>query len=296
MDLEIVRRIAGPVVGAVIGYFTNYIAVKMLFFPRKPVFLFGHQLPLTPGAIPKGKERLAKAAGNVVAGSLLTREDLEGFLLSEETEEQIITAVLRQSAEKIHDLIVKAADISEETYQEKRARLCDAVSFEVVQSIDAHALVQEHGGELLKEKTEQSTMLRLVLTEKKQQEIVDYIGEKLQAMLDEKGQDYVRGVLSGKLETMEEQTAREFLEQMGIDETQLRRAVRDTYRRLVNENLEKLLAHINIAGIVTDKINAMSVEELEKLVLAMMKKELNLIVSLGALIGFVLGLINLFLA
>ena len=296
MDLEIVRRIAGPVVGAVIGYFTNYIAVKMLFFPRKPVFLFGHQLPLTPGAIPKGKERLAKAAGNVVAGFLLTREDLEGFLLSEETEEQIITAVLRQSAEKIHDLIVKAADISEETYQEKRARLCDAVSFEVVQSIDAHALVQEHGGELLKEKTEQSTMLRLVLTEKKQQEIVDYIGEKLQAMLDEKGQDYVRGVLSGKLETMEEQTAREFLEQMGIDETQLRRAVRDTYRRLVNENLEKLLAHINIAGIVTDKINAMSVEELEKLVLAMMKKELNLIVSLGALIGFVLGLINLFLA
>ena len=81
MDLEIVRRIAGPVVGAVIGYFTNYIAVKMLFFPRKPVYLFGHQLPLTPGAIPKGKERLAKAAGDVVAGALLTREDLEDFLL-----------------------------------------------------------------------------------------------------------------------------------------------------------------------------------------------------------------------
>ena len=39
-----------PVIGAVIGYFTNLIAVKMLFYPRKPVYIFGHQLPLTPGA------------------------------------------------------------------------------------------------------------------------------------------------------------------------------------------------------------------------------------------------------
>lgn len=295
MDLEIVRRCAGPVVGAVIGYFTNYIAVKMLFFPRKPIFLFGHQLPLTPGAIPKGKERLARAAGNVVAGSLLTREDLEGFLLSEETEDQIVAAVLRQSGERIHDLICKAADLSEDAYQEKRSQLCDAVSLEVVQSIDARGLVLEHGGELLREKAEQSTMLRLVLTERKQQEIAEFAADKLQELLDEKGQGYVREVLSDKLAGIEEQTALEFLSDTGVDEIHLRQAVLDTYHRLVNDNLEKLLTRINIAGIVTDKINAMSVEELEKLVLAMMKKELNLIVSLGALIGFVLGLVNLLL-
>ena len=295
MDLEIVRRCAGPVVGAVIGYFTNYIAVKMLFFPRKPVYLFGHQLPLTPGAIPKGKERLARAAGNVIAGSLLTREDLEGFLLAPETEEQIVAAVMRQSGEKIHDLIRKAADISEETYQDKRSQLCDAVSLEVVQSIDARGLVLERGGELLREKADQSTVLRLVLTERKQQEIAEFAADKLQQLLDEKGQDYVREVLSGKLAGIEEQTALEFLADTGVDEVHLRAAISDTYHRLVNDNLEKLLARINIAGIVTDKINAMSVEELEKLALTMMKKELNLIVSLGALIGFVLGLANLLL-
>ncbi len=30
---EIVRMLSGPLVGAVIGYFTNMIAVKMLFYP-----------------------------------------------------------------------------------------------------------------------------------------------------------------------------------------------------------------------------------------------------------------------
>ena len=31
----ILNYIAGPLIGAAIGYCTNYIAVKMLFYPRK---------------------------------------------------------------------------------------------------------------------------------------------------------------------------------------------------------------------------------------------------------------------
>ena len=37
----------------------------------------------------------------------------------------------------------------------------------------------------------------------------------------------------------------------------------------------------------------MDVREFEKLVLSVMKKELQAVVNLGALIGFVIGLINL---
>ena len=33
--MELLRIIAGPVIGALIGYLTNFIAVKMLFYPRK---------------------------------------------------------------------------------------------------------------------------------------------------------------------------------------------------------------------------------------------------------------------
>jgi len=44
---------------------------------------------------------------------------------------------------------------------------------------------------------------------------------------------------------------------------------------------------------VEEKIASMSNEELEKLVLTAMKKELSLIVNLGAVIGFVLGCVQL---
>lgn len=41
--MEVLHYIAGPLLGAVIGYCTNWIAVKMLFKPLEPIkVLAGH--------------------------------------------------------------------------------------------------------------------------------------------------------------------------------------------------------------------------------------------------------------
>lgn len=40
-------------------------------------------LPFTPGVIPRGKARLARALGSAVGESLLTKKDLEQMLLSD---------------------------------------------------------------------------------------------------------------------------------------------------------------------------------------------------------------------
>ena len=86
----ILKTLSGPIIGAVIGYCTNYIAVKMLFYPRKEIRIWGHRLPFTPGAIPKGKPRLAKAIGNIVANTLLTEEDIKEKILSPEIENAVV--------------------------------------------------------------------------------------------------------------------------------------------------------------------------------------------------------------
>ena len=78
-----------PIVGAVIGYATNWIAVKMLFYPHHEKRLFGRKLPFTPGVIPKGKERLARAAGQVIEKHLLNEEILRPVLLSDPMREKI---------------------------------------------------------------------------------------------------------------------------------------------------------------------------------------------------------------
>ena len=85
--------LAGPVIGAIIGYCTNYIAVKMLFKPLKPVKIGNWTLPFTPGIIPKGKARMAKAMGEAVGDHLLTKQDLEQILLSDEVKKTVVQAV-----------------------------------------------------------------------------------------------------------------------------------------------------------------------------------------------------------
>lgn len=68
-----------PLVGAVIGYFTNDIAIKMLFRPYRAIYFAGRQLPFTPGVIPRNQERLAKRVSDTIMGSLLTPGELQNL-------------------------------------------------------------------------------------------------------------------------------------------------------------------------------------------------------------------------
>ncbi|MBN2535559.1 MAG: DUF445 family protein [Spirochaetales bacterium] len=61
-----------PVLGAIIGYVTNYLAIKMLFRPLTEKRIFNIRIPLTPGIIPKQRHVLAESIGNMVSKQLLT--------------------------------------------------------------------------------------------------------------------------------------------------------------------------------------------------------------------------------
>ena len=80
----ILQYISGPALGAVIGYITNDIAIRMLFRPRKAKYICGVHVPFTPGIIPKEKNRIASAIGNAISEHLMNREVLEHTLLSDE--------------------------------------------------------------------------------------------------------------------------------------------------------------------------------------------------------------------
>ncbi len=68
---------APPVVGGIIGYFTNDIAIRMLFRPYTAKYFLGRKIPFTPGLIPRNQERLAKRISDTIMGSLLTPDELQ---------------------------------------------------------------------------------------------------------------------------------------------------------------------------------------------------------------------------
>lgn len=89
----IVQMIFMIVIGAFIGGLTNFIAIKMLFRPLRPLYIGKWQLPFSPGVIPKRRGEIAAQLGNLVVNYLFTAEMLkqrwEEFGFSKEIEKAL---------------------------------------------------------------------------------------------------------------------------------------------------------------------------------------------------------------
>jgi len=84
----LIRMLFLAFVGAAIGWLTNFVAVKMLFKPLKPVKIFGITLQ---GLIPKRKYEIAKSIGEIVERELLSFNDLWDRLLTEENRKFLLS-------------------------------------------------------------------------------------------------------------------------------------------------------------------------------------------------------------
>lgn len=78
-----------PVAMGLVGYGTNWLAIKMLFRPHKASALsFGWQ-----GVIPKNRGKLAREVGQLVGDKLLRREDIKNAFLNGAVQERMEKAV-----------------------------------------------------------------------------------------------------------------------------------------------------------------------------------------------------------
>lgn len=79
-----------PLIAALTGYITNYIAIKMLFHPREKVKILFLEVQ---GIFPKRQKTLAEKLGKIVAEELFSVEDVKASLQKPGNAEEV-TAVL----------------------------------------------------------------------------------------------------------------------------------------------------------------------------------------------------------
>ena len=87
----IITIVTIPVISALIGWITNYIAVKMIFRPYIPVKIFGFKIQ---GLIPMRRAELATKIGQTVEKELITHADIHGAVNTPEFREEILTTLL----------------------------------------------------------------------------------------------------------------------------------------------------------------------------------------------------------
>lgn len=324
MNIE-ASYIIAPLLGGVIGYITNDIAIRMLFRPHKAKYIMGVHIPFTPGIIPKEKGRIADAIGGVISENLMNKDVLERYLLSDDMVGKVRSAVeefietQKHNTENVKEFLghylsddeiaTISQNVNESITKQTYTKLSDTSVGENV----AHIAI-DHVAEKLSIDGAQELLAGIggamrglggmaaglfggnivarflgMLREPAEH----FLANNINTMLKNNGEEIVSNMVGGEVEGFLNKSVCQMLK--GHDD-QLKQAVNTVesiYRTVINEHLPKILESIDICKIVRERINEMDVNETEKLIFQVMDKELKAIVWLGALLGLVMGSINI---
>ncbi len=288
-----------PVIGACIGYITNLIAVKMMFRPVKEHKIGKIRIPFTPGIIPRNKDRIAEAIGQVISENLLDEVTLKNKLLSEDVKfrirESIVDSLNNMSSNTdiIEESIIKY--VEKEKYDTTVDRFIDKISesiHETVKEADIGNIIQEKINEETGEKFKGSIMGLLggkAISDTISREVRD----KINIYIDENGKEIIRGMVQKEVEKYTKSCIGDVTTKVGLSDFDLVSFLMKVYEDIIIGKIHNVLVAIDISSVVKERIDEMDIVELEDLILKIMKRELNALVDLGAIIGFILGLVNL---
>ena len=326
MNIEATYIIA-PLLGGVIGYITNDIAIRMLFRPHKAKYIMGVHIPFTPGIIPKEKGRIADAIGGVISENLMNKDVLERYLLSDDMVSKVRLSVeefietQKHNPETVKEFLghylsddeiaTISQNVNESITKQTYTKLSDASVGEKV----AHIAI-DHVAEKLSIDGAQELLAGLggamrgiggmaaglfggnivarflgMLREPAEH----FLANNINTMLKNNGEDIVSNMVGGEVEGFLNKPVCKLLEGHDDQLMQAVNTVESIYRTIINDHLPKILESIDISKIVRERINEMDVNETEKLIFQVMDKELKAIVWLGALLGLVMGSVNLIL-
>lgn len=293
----------GPVTGAIIGYFTNWLAIKMMFRPHQPKFLFGVKLPFTPGLIPKERGRIAEAVGSSISENLMNKEVLEKNLLSEDmlakigdeydtfiSRQKVNGETLRDFLEyyiSSKDLTKIQSDASIDLATQIHSRLADSNLGNMLAHAAVEHAIKKMENSLLGFAFNAEQFLILL-----QEPAEHLLSKHINQIISNNSNDIVYGLIGQESDKLLDTRVCDLLKDHDEQLIQLRHILLDGYRQVISVHLPKILSTIDISRIIRERINEMDMDESERLILSVMNKELRAIVWLGALLGGIIGMVN----
>lgn len=292
-----------PLVGALIGLITNGIAIRMLFRPFHAVKIGNFTLPFTPGLIPKEKPRIAHSVGVVVANQLVNADVLERGLINADIDAKITDAV-SSFAERYKDDARTLREVLSAQFGSENTKYYTVLTEnKIVEFLYVRATRSDIGAMVLEAvRREQARGEKFSETGSSfsfKPMIMEMIGPKLAETVNDLVREQGFGVINHFVETYGDKLLDMPLSKLYAAGApylpQAEEKLLAFYHHTVKTYLPGVLAQIDIAKLVEERINAFSLEELEKLLLDLMRKELAAIVYLGGLLGAIMGLVMNFI-
>jgi len=171
MNIAVLASSVG--IGAVIGYVTNYVAIKLLFRPYRPL-KFGSLTVFPQGVIPREKKSLAKKVGEVVRDYILSEEEIKKIISQKEVKEEIVNFIdlkiesifekkVTEFADK-EEIIEKISSFIEKFVSEKFPMFASFVSPNMIKSVLENVNFDVKINELIKTEKSKGIIKKEILT------------------------------------------------------------------------------------------------------------------------------------
>lgn len=315
--MDIIHYLITPLVGGVIGYVTNDIAIRMLFRPHNAKYIWGVKIPFTPGIIPKEKNRIAKSIAGAISENLMSSEVLEKNLLSEEMLRKIEKSLndfvdsLKSNSGTIKEFLLDY--LTEDELQDIKNSAERELSNQISLSLDktnigetVSDIVVTHVASKLRLEgldLDIPAVLKSIVGDTIWSEIATlvenpakrFLAKNINQMLADNGPDIINNTIHNEIDMLLSIPIKDILSGKDEQVEQGIHFVISVYKTVISGHLPKILETIDIPSIIESKVNEMDMRETEELIFRVMDKELKAIVWLGALLGLLMGCFNLFL-
>ena len=281
--------------GALIGYGTNALAVEMLFRPYAPKYIGKWKLPFTPGLIPKEQGRIADSLGELIEKELFAPEVVSKALDTPEAKASIgawldqLFATAAASEKTPRELLVEV--FGEEEYIQKREDLSSLLCTYLVKKATQAKLGESFARQLSHRTDEKLPFLRSgSLEDVYVNTLGKLIDRELEKSLPEIVQQYVYREAGTFLGTPLSVTVKKYEGEL----PRLKDGLMGLIHAAIIGALPQLLSSGNIKNLVVSRIDSLAPRELNTMLKGLMKKELAAIEWLGALLGGILGAVTYF--
>jgi uncharacterized membrane protein YheB (UPF0754 family) len=254
--------IVPPFVGAVIGFLTNALAIKMLFRPLRAYHVGPFPLPFTPGILPRERTALAKSIGAMVARELLTPE-----IVRERLEREDVKQFLKEGAAKLTEKI-----------DDHYPKLC--VSFiEFLKKPDMRRELEGFGQKFLA-----GVLRKLNPIQKFFVSVASY-----DQTLSDKMPEIIDDLIETLARLLESEPFR--LRLLVFIEARLGSNVSaEKLIAVVNDAIPDVMRRFDVAGLVETRINTLPMERVERIILDVMADKFKWIDIFGAILGCLIGI------
>lgn len=102
MSVMLIKIVFTILISTFIGYVTNVVAVKMLFWPRQPINLGFY---VVQGVLPKRQAQIARSLGELVDKELLSLDDVLERINTPEIQEKLVSKISEVMKDRLGELL-----------------------------------------------------------------------------------------------------------------------------------------------------------------------------------------------